>query len=458
MRIEHVTLAIKGMTCINCEKILHSALKRLHGVKTVQVSYTKGTAEIRYDADQVSIKSIHDAIRFSGYSVDLKKSGPRSALLQALVVLAILFLVAQILTRLGVFSIVPEIQAGMSLTMLFIVGIMTSIHCVAMCGGINLSAVSSKSRQSRTDAVLPDKNGPDRKANSAKRGLLYNSGRIVSYTMTGAIAGALGQLFSLSEQGKNVITIIAALIMILTGVHMLDLLPGIRKIRLPIPTFLVQLQVRFSKGAPFVIGLFNGLMPCGPLQTMQIYALGTGSILMGALSMFFFAVGTVPLMFGISFAAGMLSAKKSLVIKLVSACLVILLGLQMMGRVVDIPMLLQARQSSSTSEMIGTSAVLEGDYQLVETRFTNGKYQPIIVQAGIPVKWRIIAEKGDLNGCNRSILIDEFQISKDLEYGVTMVEFLPEKEGRIRYTCWMNMITSTITVVDDISLVSAQNG
>jgi len=46
-------------------------------------------------------------------------------------------------------------------------------------------------------------------------------------------------------------------------------------------------------------GLLNGFMPCGPLQAMQLYALGTGSFIAGATSMFMFSLGTVPLMFGL---------------------------------------------------------------------------------------------------------------------------------------------------------------
>ena len=67
-----------------------------------------------------------------------------------------------------------------------------------------------------------------------------------------------------------------------------------------------------GKHGPFYIGLLNGLMPCGPLQAMQIYALGTGSFVMGAASMFFFSVGTVPLMFGFGVLSSILS-KKSII-------------------------------------------------------------------------------------------------------------------------------------------------
>jgi len=65
---------------------------------------------------------------------------------------------------------------------------------------------------------------------------------------------------------------------------------------------------RGNKG-PFTVGLLNGLMPCGPLQAMQIYALSTGNPLKGALSMLLFSLGTVPLMFGLGALGSLLSRR-----------------------------------------------------------------------------------------------------------------------------------------------------
>ncbi|MBP5623054.1 MAG: sulfite exporter TauE/SafE family protein, partial [Thermoguttaceae bacterium] len=62
-----------------------------------------------------------------------------------------------------------------------------------------------------------------------------------------------------------------------------------------------------SRRSSLVIGLLNGLMPCSPLQSMQIYALSTGSIIRGALSMLLFSLGTVPLMLGLGVFSGKLN-------------------------------------------------------------------------------------------------------------------------------------------------------
>ena len=72
--------------------------------------------------------------------------------------------------------------------------------------------------------------------------------------------------------------------------------------------------------------MLNGLMPCGPLQTMQLYALGTGSLFSGALSMAAFAAGTIPLMLAFALVAATLPRKVLPHLVRASAVLVLLLG------------------------------------------------------------------------------------------------------------------------------------
>ena len=78
--------------------------------------------------------------------------------------------------------------------------------------------------------------------------------------------------------------------------------------------------------------MLNGLMPCGPLQTMQLYALGTGSAVSGALSMFLFSLGTVPLMLVFGAISGFLSKGYTKQILKFSGFLVIILGVIMGNR------------------------------------------------------------------------------------------------------------------------------
>jgi hypothetical protein len=104
---------------------------------------------------------------------------------------------------------------------------------------------------------------------------------------------------------------------------------------------------------------------------------------------------------------------------------------------------------SAQSSPSPTTTLSDG-VQVVETEFESGRYVPITVQAGIPVRWIIRIDEEDINGCNRTLVVSEYGLQLDLKPGENILEFTPEATGDVGYSCWMGMIRSTITVVDDI--------
>lgn len=103
----------------------------------------------------------------------------------------------------------------------------------------------------------------------------------------------------------------------------------------------------------------------------------------------------------------------------------------------------------------GNIAVVNDGLQLITTGLPSGRYEPITVQKGIPVKWTIKAEDGDINGCNNRIIIPKYNKELKLKIGDNVIEFTPSESGVVPYSCWMGMIRSQITVVDDINDISA---
>jgi hypothetical protein len=88
--------------------------------------------------------------------------------------------------------------------------------------------------------------------------------------------------------------------------------------------------------------------------------------------------------------------------------------------------------------------------QVVRTKLASGRYEPIAVRVGIPVRWTIHAEPGTVNGCNNRIIIPEYgRMQKTLGIGDNVVEFTPIRSGSFVYTCWMGMIQGRITVLDE---------
>lgn len=96
-------------------------------------------------------------------------------------------------------------------------------------------------------------------------------------------------------------------------------------------------------------------------------------------------------------------------------------------------------------------AVIKEGIQYVSVEVTPRAYGNIVVQKGIPVRFNLHAAKGSLNGCNGTVQFPAFGLNKRLAPGDNLVEFLPKKAGTLGYACWMNMIGSSIIVVDDLA-------
>jgi len=437
-------LKIGGMTCVSCENRIESQLNQTIGIKKATVSYSNGTAQISYDSNIITMKDIVQIIEEVGYEVIEDSSTQKTStdninkLLGAAVIILALYTIINRFGLFNLFNFFPQAEEGMGYGMLFIIGLLTSVHCVAMCGGINLSQCIPQAAKQR---------GQDGRLTSLRPSFLYNLGRVISYTVIGGIVGALGSVISFSGSFKGIVQIVAGVLMVIMGLNMLNIFPWLRKLNPHMPKiFARKLNKEKNSNSPFYVGLLNGLMPCGPLQAMQLYALSTGDPLKGALSMLLFSLGTVPLMFGLGVLSSVLSQKFTKKVMSVGAVLVVVLGFSMFQSGLSLSGFAATPFDQSTSSNV---AKIQDDVQIVNTTLNSGRYEPITVQAGIPVKWIITAENGSINGCNNRIYIPEYGIEKKFEIGENIIEFTPEKAGTYRYSCWMGMIRSTITVLEE---------
>ena len=167
---------------------------------------------------------------------------------------------------------------------------------------------------------------------------------------------------------------------------------------------------------------------------------------MGALSMLCFSLGTVPLMLGVGLVGGRLNQKFAKPMRVISALLVVLMGMSMLTSGLALAGVGVAAKPMGEDGF----AVIQGDRQYVRSEIDYGGYPAITVQAGIPVEWTIHAEESRLNGCNNEIVVPAYGLNIPLSAGDNMVEFTPTASGVIPYTCWMGMIHGSIYVVDSL--------
>ncbi|WMJ87860.1 urease accessory protein UreH domain-containing protein [Anaerocolumna sp. MB42-C2] len=430
-------LSVSGMSCAHCELTIENTLSGIKGVETVKASFGKGEVYVSFDEDTVKLIEIKSAISQLEYKVLEDSPETKSTInSQAIYILIMLFGGYVILKHFGLLDFTnffPQIQNNMGYGMLFLIGLLTSLHCVAMCGGINL-AQSVNSVKDGHSVILPN--------------LLYNLGRVVSYTIIGGIVGELGSVISFGGGFRGAIAVFAGVFMVIMGLNMLNVFPWLYRFNIRMPKFIGKKisKEKYKKHSSFYIGLLNGLMPCGPLQSMQLYALSTGSFMAGAISMFLFSLGTVPLMYILGTLSSKLNKRFTEKMMAVCAMLVVVLGIGMLNNGlalsgITVPQIQTGSESADVAE-------INGDYQTITTFLDYGRYPAITVKAGIPVKWTIRAGKGMINGCNNEMILSEYDLKVKLKEGDNVIEFTPTRAGTYGYSCWMGMIRSSITVME----------
>lgn len=491
-------LSIGGMTCINCQTKIQKALTHTAGIHKVQVSYNKGTADIIYDPASITLDEIIAVIEGLDYKILKGRSSFADIRRTLRFSVMILFLYA-LLEESGVLNRLAPGQLAdsrMGYGMLFLIGLITSVHCIAMCGGINLSQciphANTSSQESSLSSLCP--------------AFLYNLGRVISYTLIGFLLGAAGMTIrgglgnGLPILFQGILKFIAGIFMVIMGLTMLNLFPCLRRfsLRIPGPLAAVIGTKKLKEKRPFIIGILNGLMPCGPLQSMQILALASGSPLTGALSMLMFSLGTVPLMLGLGSIVSLLGRKYTRQLMDIGALFVIVLGLSMLsqgaslsglfspklllvliamltilGVIASLPFESSLRREITLAALLllvgsgclisryvspaagSGAASLEAEdpelvdgTQIITSTLTPGRYPDITVQAGIPVKWVINAPAKSINGCNYKMILPSYGITHEFIEGENVITFTPTQTGTQQYSCWMGMIRGSIFVVD----------
>jgi uncharacterized protein len=432
--MEEKTIKVLGMTCKNCEQKIKKSILKLKDIVDVNISLETKMITIKYINNKFNEQKIKKEINDLGYKykgvINNNNNKPVNSkdIIIIFISIIIVYLIIDKIVGYKFITNIPNISNNISLPMIFIIGLLTSIHCVGMCGSINLAVSTSNNK-------------------TLKNTLLYNLGRIISYTVIGALVGALGSVLSLNYYIQAIIILIAAILMLLMGLSTLGLIPNyLYKFMPQIP------KIKNSKNKTLLIGLLNGLMPCGPLQAMQLYALSTGSIILGALSMFLFALGTIPLVLGVGILFTKLNNKYNYIIQIISSILIVLLSLLMMNRAIS---LLDLKITNPIKNIIKENyqnyaiAKIIDNKQYVTIELKDG-YTPVIVQKDIPLVFNIKVDDIRYYGCTNTVKIPSLNISKKLKNGDNIIELTPTKIGNIRYTCWMGMVNSNIKVVDKI--------
>lgn len=170
----------------------------------------------------------------------------------------------------------------------FLIGLLGSVHCLGMCGPLALALPSGKSTWL---GVFFDK-------------FSYQIGRVISYALLGLLTGLIGGRLWMNGM-QQTISLICGFLILLAAIYQLG--------KFNFPVLQQSLLLPFNKLLGFafkkkaghlVIGILNGLLPCGMVYMALAGALNTGSMQGGMIYMICYGLGTLPLMLFAAMAAG----------------------------------------------------------------------------------------------------------------------------------------------------------
>lgn len=177
----------------------------------------------------------------------------------------------------------------MELWSAFLIGLAGSLHCAGMCGPLLVALpANSKSR-----------------LNLYAGRIIYNSGRILAYILLGLLFGAFGSTAALFGFQKNVSVLLGAVVIFLVVIpgrykNKIRKLPVLGFYNRKLQSYIGKLLEKNSSYTFLMLGMLNGLLPCGLVYVALLGAVAAAGLAKGMIYMALFGLGTLPLMFTIS--------------------------------------------------------------------------------------------------------------------------------------------------------------
>jgi sulfite exporter TauE/SafE len=169
----------------------------------------------------------------------------------------------------------------------FTIGAIGSFHCIGMCGPLALSLPLSGNKGAKFIGAF-----------------LYNSGRVVTYSFFGLVFGMIGQSAALFGFQQWLSIIVGALIIVFVIIPKRIGMYSTASVNIffnKLRSALGRLFFKKNQSSLFVIGLLNGFLPCGLVYMAVAGAIASAGVLNSMVFMAFFGLGTLPVMWSVSY-------------------------------------------------------------------------------------------------------------------------------------------------------------
>lgn len=288
------TFHVSGMHCKACSLLIEETFTALPNVERAQVSLAKQQVTVAgefNDSPEKIAEELTESVHVRGYVISVEKKAYASRqgdFVYAIPIAVVVILGFLLLQKAGLVNLISG--SSVSYGTAFIIGLIASVSsCLAIVGGLVLSLSASSAKEGGTWRTQT----------------LFHISRLGGFFVLGGLVGLLGNSLHLGLTANVVLGGVVALVMLILGVNLLDVFHFTKRLQLTLPARFSRNIVNGKKHdhylAPLLIGTGTFFLPCGFTQSMQLYALSTGSFMQGALTMTIFALGTLPVLALLSF-------------------------------------------------------------------------------------------------------------------------------------------------------------
>src|SRR3989344_2376524 len=289
------TFHVSGMHCNACILLTESELEDVSYVTKAKSMLATHSVEVTGNFGDKTPETIAEeltkVLQPHGYRLSterIRKNAGWGDFVYALPIALVFIVGFAMLQKAGLTNLITS--SNVSYGTAFLIGLIASVSsCLAIVGGLVLSLSASSAKEGGTWRTQT----------------LFHAGRLGGFFILGGAIGLLGNSLHLGLTANIVLGIIVALVMLILGVNLLDVFHFTKRLQFALPARFSKHVVKGSKHdhylAPLLVGIGTFFLPCGFTQSMQLYALSTGSLVQGALTMTVFALGTLPVLALLSF-------------------------------------------------------------------------------------------------------------------------------------------------------------
>lgn len=286
---------VSGMHCKACTVLIEDTFTELPHIEDARVSLASErvsvTGTFNGSLEEVA-EELSKLIEQHGYRLTIESRVPEvqwADFVYALPFALVLIIGFVELQKAGLTSLISG--STVSLGTAFLIGLIASVSsCLAIVGGLVLSLSAASAKEGGT----------------WRSPLLFHVGRLAGFFLLGGAVGVLGNALHLGLMENAILSIAVALVMFILGVNLLDVFHITKRLSVTLPAGFSRRLMQTRRDyyfSPLLIGIGTFFLPCGFTQSMQLYALSTGSFVQGSLTMLVFALGTFPMLALLSFGA-----------------------------------------------------------------------------------------------------------------------------------------------------------